>query len=269
MLVKLGQALLNLIPAPVRSKINFIISKKEVILLWIKNSPKLLINKSLFLFSRARHNASGMDYKATLAATYKVALDKYKATQPGKQLSGLKMILLAPFLMMGQWLNGLSAAQSLLLLVFSGASILASVGIVFSGNRMLSTMSEAGREPASAQVEEYDRPAYYKKQTRHLEFTAVRLPVYLPQVNELKSVDIDFTVTFKTREAQLLMSKYEFQLRDHLILNVEPSVATFPLVEEGKQILKEKLQLEVNTFMQEHQIPGEVEEVKITYILAN
>lgn len=273
LLIKLWEGFLNLswklIPAPLKSKLNWLLLKKNDLLPWAKNYPKFLLSKTLSKAGSARQELSGMDFRATLRNTYKLAIQSYEKSQPGKKLGGLKMLFMTPFLMIGQWLQGLSVLQSILLLAFSGASVLASIGIIFSGQRMMNAMDEASRGPASVQVDDYDRPVYYKKQTRHLEFTALRLPVYLPAVNELKSVDVDFTVTFNTREATLKMSKLEFQLRDHLILNVEPSIASFPLQEEGKQILKEKLHEEVNAFMQERKVPGEVQEIKITYILAN
>jgi len=65
------------------------------------------------------------------------------------------------------------------------------------------------------------------------------------------------------------LEKLEFQLRDHLILNVEPMLASFPLEEEGKQILREKLTMEINDFLSERKIVGEVKEIKLIYILAN
>jgi hypothetical protein len=273
LLIRLWEGFLHLlwklIPTPLKSRLNWLLLKKNDIAPWLANLPKFLVAKTVSKVGNAKQELGSMNYKAALINTYKVALKSYENAQPGKKLGGLKMLFMMPFLMIGQWLQGLSVLQSLLLLTFSGASIIASIGIIFSGQRMMNVMDEASRGPASAQVDEYDRPVYYKKQTRHLEFTALRLPVYLPSVNELKSVDVDFTVTFTTREATLLMSKLEFQLRDHLILNVEPSIASFPLQEEGKQILKEKLHEEVTSFMQERKVPGEVQEVKITYILAN
>jgi hypothetical protein len=65
------------------------------------------------------------------------------------------------------------------------------------------------------------------------------------------------------------LEKLEFQLRDHLILNIEPMISSFPLEEEGKGILREKLIMEINDFMKAQGLEGQVKDLKITYILAN
>jgi hypothetical protein len=58
-------------------------------------------------------------------------------------------------------------------------------------------------------------------------------------------------------------------MRDHLILEMEPSVASFPLTEEGKEIIRQKLSTEIDVFLESHKITGHVEEIKVVYILAN
>jgi flagellar basal body-associated protein FliL len=72
-----------------------------------------------------------------------------------------------------------------------------------------------------------------------------------------------------SRMSRMKLGMKEIELRDHLILNVEPMIASFPLEDEGKEILRKKLTLEINDFMIAHQIEGEVEDIKLIYILAN
>jgi hypothetical protein len=174
-----------------------------------------------------------------------------------------------PFLVVAQWVQGLSPAQALLLLGFSGASILSVIGIGFSGHKLAKNHLDDGRAPASVDEILYERPGYYKKQTRHFEVSNFRLPVYVAQVNEVRSVDIDFTATMSNRNAKMYLEKREFQLRDHLINNIEPSVSSFPLEEEGKEIIRKKVWMEINDYLKENKIEGEVTELKITYVLAN
>lgn len=209
------------------------------------------------------------DFRSKLKQTFQTALAQYKEKRP-KSISKLRTALLAPFLILGQWLQGLSAAQSMLLLTFSAASFLAGINIIFSGQRLMSQNTTQTRTPASIEEElKYDRPGYYKRQERHLEVTNMRLPVYIAKINEVKSVDIDFTVTLTNRNSKRFLSKHEFELRDHIILNMEPLIATFPLEDEGKEVLRQKIWKEIDIFMEENKIEGSVEDLKLTYILAN
>lgn len=208
-----------------------------------------------------------VDYKGEVLAAVKKAQDYYKA-HSASGVSKFKSVILAPYFLVAGWLEGLSPAQAVMLLAFTAASVLAGLKIFSSGQR-LAKYEEASRSPASVEEITYDRPAYYKKDSRHVLFTNIRLPVYIGGVNDLRSVDIDFNVTVSNRMSRIFLEKYEFQLRDYLILHIEPLVAHFPLEEEGREILKKKLWLEIDNFLKEHEIEGHVEEVKVTYVLAN
>lgn len=271
LLLKLGSWILKCIPSAVLKPFHWLVLKTGILKNALAGVPELLKRKCVQLVSSIREKFSLQDLKNNLTTTLQSSLKRYQPKASGKNFSKLKVMLLAPFLIVSQWLHGLTAAQSILLLGFSAASLLAGINMVFSGQRMMKSLTDQGRAPASAINEElqYDRPQYYKKQIRHLEFTAFRIPVYVAEVNQLKTVDIDFNITLTNRQSRKHLSKKEFQLRDHLLLNLEPSIASFPLQEEGKEILRVKLQEEIDSFMSDNEIPGKVEELKITYILAN
>ncbi len=233
-----------------------------------RSFPVVLKNLVLGLSVRVRIILAELNLKEVLQETYAKAKTNYQA-RSSLPTSKLKTALLLPALIIGQWLQGLSAGQSLLLLCFSFASVLAVIGIGYSGQKLLGDKSK-GRAPANIEAEvTYERPVYYKKETRHVEVTNFRLPVHFANVNEVRSVDIDFTSTVTNRYARNFLEQHEFQLRDHLVLHVEPSVATFPLEDEGKEIIRRKLIIEINDFLKLRGIEGEIEELKITYVLAN
>lgn len=269
LLNKLGELIYKAIPAPIKA----VFAKISAVFAWLSQNIKSLpVHAKNFLIAfigKTKSSALSFDYKAALLDTYKKAMAQYKEKSP-ESAGKIGTVFLTPFLMIGQWLKGLSAAQSMLLLSFSCASILAVIGIGFSGHKLMNKQSEDGRTPASV-IEEvaYERPDYYKKQTKHLELTNLRLPVYVAKVNEIRSVDIDFTATLSNRNSRMFLEKHEFHLRDHLILQLEPSVASFPLEEEGKEIIRRKLLVEINDFLKQNEIEGEVSELKITYVLAN
>lgn len=266
LLCKLGSFLWKLlVPSFLRNKVENLPDFKVLLLTFLKNLPSLVLAG----IAKLKATLTGIDFKAKLKELYEKSLARYK-TEGGASAGKLKLFFITPFLMAAEWVRDLTLLQSMTLFSFSGASVVAVVLMGFTVNDLLEKTNPAGRAPAS--VEEtvtYDRPNYYKKDQRFLEISNLRLPVYVADVNELRSVDIDFVATMSTRESKNYLLKMEFQIRDHLVLNVEPSVAAFPLEEEGKDILRKKLIMELNDFLKASGIPGEVQEIKITYILSN
>lgn len=268
LLNKLCELIAKAIPAPVKALLTKISMMYQWLVSFIKRLPTLAIAFVKNSISKSKSSVGSVNWKQALADTYKKAMTELKEKSP-ESAGKVGTVFLTPFLMIGQWLKGLSPAQSMLLLSFSCASILAVIGIGFSGHKLMHPETDQARFPASIEEVEYDRPDYYKKQTKHFDLTNLRLPVYVAQVNEIKSVDVDFTATLSNRNARMFLEKHEFHLRDHLILQLEPSVASFPLEEEGKEIIRKKLFMEINDFLKQNEIEGEVTELKITYVLAN
>jgi hypothetical protein len=270
----LNQILIRLIDVLVRftpTKIKNLWLKIEALsgVAWAKMKafPKNCFEFLLKLVGSCLQTLKILNPIVALKDAYQKSLAKY---QQQTQL-GFKVlrILATPFYIISAWIQGLSTTQAMLLLSFIGGSILSIISIGFSGQKLLRHHLDSGRTPASIEEIVYDRPDYYKKQTRHLELTNFRLPVYIADINELKTVDVDFIVTLSNRKTMQYLSKYEFELRDHFILEIEPSVASFPLEDEGKEIIRKKVWDEINVFLKNKNINGEVVELKVTYILAN
>ncbi len=232
----------------------------------VKTFPQTIKTKLAVLLVYLKSSLSSFDFKAIFAAF----LEKYKIqkTDKNQTSSKLKRVLLTPFLLLNEWIKGMSITQTLLMFGFTGASILASIGMIFSSNRILNQTQM--RAPASAEIEVlYERPDYYKEDSRHMSISNFRLPVYVAEVNQIRSVDIDFIATMSNRNIKKFLELNEFQLRDHFVNNFEPLIATFPLEEEGKEVIKKKILLEINAFLKLYNKEGNVEDLKITYILAN
>lgn len=268
LLIKLGELIWKAVPGSVKNLFARISALKERLIAFIKSLPSLILQFLLRKISGLKTLLASINFKQVLSETYQKASEKYKANAPSGA-GKFGKILMTPVFMMGEWLRGLSPVQALLLMSFTGASILAVIGIGYSGQKLANNHFGGERVPASAEEVLYERPDYYKKETRHFDIANLRLPVYVAQVNELRTVDIDFTATLSNRQAKQFLEKHEFQLRDFLILQIEPSVATFPLEEEGKEIIRKKLWVELNDFLKEQKMEGEVVELKITYVLAN
>jgi len=178
-------------------------------------------------------------------------------------------IIFVPLNALLKWMDNLSPAQAVLLIVFTVASFFSSF-LVFESSKKIALFEEAGkRSPASIEDEKVQRPYYYKRQTRDFTIMAINIPVYFADLNEYRSVIVDFSIILTNRSSKNYLAKQEQILRDHIIMNVEPTIAAFNLQTEGKEIIRQKIKVEVSEFLKENNVEGDVEEVKITYILAN
>lgn len=124
------------------------------------------------------------------------------------------------------------------------------------------------RAPAS--VQEYDeRPEYAMYKRKTVSVFSIRLPITVEKVSDISSVTIDMSVRTSTRWSRHFLESYEYKLKDYFFTTVEPVISDFPLEEEGKLILKEKVRVEVNNFLREHGVEGEVEDVRLLFISAS
>lgn len=268
LLLKFAELIWRIIPTPLKHAWEKLTNKFSYYFDKIKQLPSKLKVLTPIFVGRVKIILQTLDIKSILIESYKKA--KIQATgKSTDKFHELKTLFLTPAIIIAKWIQGLTPTQSVLLLAFTGLSILSTISIGLKGKRIVDAHTSTSRAPASAEEVEYDRPTYYKQQHRQFQVTNFRLPVYVAELNQLRSVDIDFSATMSNRNVRSYLEKYEFQLRDHLILQIEPSIASFPLEEEGKEIIREKLLLEINQFLKLQNVQGEVTEIEITYILAN
>lgn len=268
LLIKLTELILKFVPASVKNFYSKMTSLPESFIRLLKNIPQKLPVWKTFFMEKVLGLVSLQDIREGIKNSYQRAREQYesqKAARGNNFISKLKM----PYLMMAALLQGLSFNQSATLMTLTFASILAAVQITHTGMKLLAPETDVDRTPASSEENLYDRPEYYKETKRQVTFTSYRLHVYAGGVNDLKTVDIDFTVTVNNRFGRMFLDKREFQLRDHLIHGIEPIEASFPLEIEGKEILRQKLILELNGYLKKHKVEAEVQDVQITYILVN
>ena len=123
------------------------------------------------------------------------------------------------------------------------------------------------RAPAS--VQEYDvRPDYRLYIRKTVKFYNMSLPITVEQIGKIRKVVFEFSVMTSTRWARYYLQNNEVQLKDYFYTTVEPVVSDFPLKEEGKLVLKEKIRVEINNFLRESGVEGEVEEVRLGFVNA-
>ena len=233
----------------------------------VLNAIKAIPAQGKGLWGRRQELVS--DYQGVFSQALDAGRKAFAATKNNSPLKALWMALATPFKFLFDWAAGLKPAHFVLLFVFTTASALSVLGIVVESRKILSTEEQAGRAPASAETDAYQRPDYHKKNERELTFNNVKIPVYVTGANELRSLIIDFSVVTSNRATKAWLESREFQMRDHLVHVLEPVLPAFPMSDEGRTMLTEKLQQEVNHFLELHQVEGVVKETRLIYILAH
>jgi hypothetical protein len=150
------------------------------------------------------------------------------------------------------------------------ATVIITIGLisVVGGAKKIVEMENPERAPASVQEFKYS-PKYRLFVKRTMKVMNVKIPIYRKNVKEIRSVTVDFTVRTTTRFAKKYLEHYETQLKDHFFTNTQPVISSFPIEEEGKQVFKEKIAIDLNNFLKENNVEGEVEEVGVSFIIAN
>lgn len=206
-----------------------------------------------------------IDYKQKALEERLKLIAFLKKTPPKKAfLLGL-LFLLKPFEKTFSWLKSQFSINSFGT-YFTLATITVGSSLIIYKNTQ--KIINHGRKPASVKtVYDYKKPYYYKQDRKQVLFTNLKLPVYFKSKKNVTSLTIDFNITTNYRKTLQEIKKNTPQIKDHLLLNVEPVEAEFPLEYEGRDILKTKIQEELNNFLRKNNIEGEVEEVQIVYVL--
>lgn len=138
-------------------------------------------------------------------------------------------------------------------------------------------ISDKSRDPASAVVVEVDnentpskRPEYYKQQERELRVRNISFPVYVGTRGpaSVKKVVMDFTFVSSNRYIREYFFDNIHLLRDKLNTSLEQMLPEFPLEDDGKRVIKEKIQKEMQVLLNDLKIEGSIEKVYIHSIMA-
>lgn len=199
------------------------------------------------------------------------AFAKIKTTKP-KELGLLLIAFLAPFsYKIKAWWAGLRPESMVLILTGGMFSSLTMIGLVTSGSQLSQTSAErAARAPASIEESfaQSSRPDYYKLPSRTYTVLNVQLPIYVGTRNDLRSVLVDFTVISSNQYIRRFFLDNETLVHDRLATNIEPIEPGFTFEVEGKNVLKEKIQFELNGLLNDFDVKGEIQEVHVHSMLA-
>ena len=150
------------------------------------------------------------------------------------------------------------------------AATMVTLGIiaVAQQSRLIYLSENPNRKPAS--IQQYDvKPEYYyyKKQTTMVQ--NIKVPLQVSSVAQMDSLTIDFSVRTSTRYASYFLKENEHRLKDYFFTSVEPIVSDFALDEDGKEVLKEKIQIEIQNFLDKEKVEGKVLEVNLQYVIGS
>lgn len=195
-----------------------------------------------------------------------------KKIKLGHVLAAISAFLAPPLVKLKSWYLNLKPTQVASFVTLSTVATLASVNIYVQSNKI----AEESRSPASELVEEVERataisrrPAYFKIKEKQFKVSNVVLPAYIKKNGAIRKLVIDFTFESSNKYIKSFLWDNPYYVHDVLNSTIEPISIDFPLQEEGKTIVKEKIQKEMNNLLKKLKIKGEIKNVYIHSMIAD
>lgn len=124
------------------------------------------------------------------------------------------------------------------------------------------------REIASSSYK-MQRSEYKKFTRRTLKVQNVAIPIIVKDKKDIHSFLTDFYVRTNTVFAKLYLDHNQHKIRDRFYENTYRMPASFPLDNDGKGVIKEKIIFELNRLLKDNRVEGEVLEVSLDAPIAN
>lgn len=207
----------------------------------------------------------------TIGAVQKAKQTNVKEIKVAKIMAALTAFLTPPLFKLKGWYLSLRPGQIASFVTVSTVATLASVNIYVQSNKI----AEKSRAPASELAEEVEnatdisrRPAYFKKKEKQFQVTNIVLPAYTIKKGAIRKLVIDFTFESSNKYIKEYLWQNNHLIQDVLNSKIEPISIEFPLEEEGKIIVREKIQKEMNNLLKKLKIKGEIKKVYIHSMIA-
>lgn len=113
------------------------------------------------------------------------------------------------------------------------------------------------------------RPKYFLQVDKTITMKNLNLQIFLEDTRRNRQVWIDFSALSTNRNIVLFLKEHDVQLRDHINTFVEPVIPQLPIEDEGRQIIKDKMKLEINEFLKKSGVEGSIQEVYIDYLMVS
>ena len=227
-----------------------------------------IIQKVTNLFFNTVDKIQNFPIKQKIFTTITTTQSYLFTNSPKQHISNIKQLFIKIYQKANLKLQNLVPEIGIKTPLILGSIILLGALGIYSSLVQIYNTEQPSRSIAS--VQEYDyRPEYrlYPQQT--LTIQNIKVPIFVESVGEIDSITIDFSVRTSTRFARYYLLEYDYKLKDYFFTTVEPVISNFPIETEGKEVLKEKIRIEINNFLHENYVEGEVEEVNILYIVGS
>ena len=186
---------------------------------------------------------------------------------------GLIGILGAALIKLKVWYIGLRPESILVFTVSTTVFSLASINIYKASKEVY---QEAHKESFAEEVDQLDRgtvpsrrPAYYKMERLQFSIQEINFPVTVENLSaDAKTLLLDVDIQTSNRYVREYLYQNEHLIKDILSRKLRPVVPSFPLEDEGKFIIKDKIKDEINLMLDSLGIDGKVDEVMIVHIIA-
>ena len=122
------------------------------------------------------------------------------------------------------------------------------------------------RKPASI-IDVDDRQDYYLLDQRQFTLKIVELPIWFEDASRRKTMVADLTFNTTNRSAAFFLQDNELLLRDRISTSLEMVQPAFPLTDEGKQVLCQKIRQEINQVLVNAEELGRVEQVYLSNLV--
>ena len=270
----LGRGISNSTPSKLKEKID---SSKSQLNKTKTNTKNFLaqksqkaISSSLQFKDKTLANADKLQNKSVELVSKAKEVD-YKKVDYKKLFFGIFLFFTPVLTKFKVWVASLGPKVILGSTLAVTIATLSSIQIYTESKKISEKATAQAREPAS-QVDNATavskRKGYYKLSEKRFTINNVTMPVYIGSATNLKSLSIDFTFISSNRYIKTFFERNRHLIKDRLNTTIQPLIPEFPLETEGKKIIKEKIQIELNNLIQELDIKGEIKEVHISSILA-
>lgn len=212
------------------------------------------------------------DYISSIKSLGKSPSGKFKRKPKIKEIAAVTMPFLIPILLkFKKWYSGIKPTTLLIVSISGTVGVITGVEVYKETVDVVDKNSQEKTEVIVEKVLDKSkrRPEYYKNQEKQLLISAVNLPVYIEKATSIKSLIIDFTLTTSNRYLKQFFYENEYLIKDRLNTTVRPVIPEFPLSKEGKKIIREKIQKEMNNLIKQWEIKGKIESVHFHNIIAS
>ncbi len=260
----------SLTPEKIKSKLD---QGKEGLNQRKKNLSKKVKSTKDEAIAKALQAKDKVDHAKVAAVGLVAQAKKTKVSdlKPAKIFAVVAAFLTPPLLKLKTWYLNLKPTQIVGVVTFSTVAAISSVNIYVQSNKI----AKESRSPASELVEEVDkataisrRPAYFKKTEKQFKVANIVLPAYHQKGGAVRKLVIDFTFESSNKYIKEYLWSNPHLIQDTLNSKIEPISLTFPLENEGKDIIKEKIKAEMNNLLKEMKIKGTIKDVYIDSMIA-